>query len=170
MGDDKKSFGKNPFQRRSLLKEVEEFKTFEIINEHYRTALLSAQSPGEKERILLEYVKEHHEAAAHSSWFEAMISLFPHLSLQASKEHLSMPPVKLDYDRRRILIDDEWVELRDEEACMLDQLFKANGAWVAGSQAHERAAQIKKKMPPTVRNLIESHHRKGYRIPLLLPK
>lgn len=100
------------------------------------------------------------------------------LSLQKTNTVLMGPALPshegliFDEGRQRVCVDEVWEDLSDEATKIWKVLWEAKGGWVPGKQAVgecQKAAKIKLLMPDRVKNEIESHSRRGYRLKRFVP-
>lgn len=77
---------------------------------------------------------------------------------------------RLDRKCQRIWDGARWHDVTAEQFEMLEVLFKAEGAWVAGKLFGSRPDKLRKALSSGVRRIVETHQTNGYRISALLPK
>jgi hypothetical protein len=72
--------------------------------------------------------------------------------------------LKLDTGRQRICINTRWYDLTEAQVDMVTVLMKARGRWVGGKNIGERPDHTRNGMPKSVKSIVETHKRNGYRI------
>jgi hypothetical protein len=85
-----------------------------------------------------------------------------------TSEELAKPAI--DKKAQRVRVKGKWVDVTPAGMNMLTILFAAKGKWVAGKTIGDHASTTRKRLPLSVRNLVQTDKAQGFRIAALLPK